>query len=317
MDVLCFGEPLVGFYPPPGFSMADDIPIIKTWGGDTSNVALGVSRLGRKASYLTRVGKDPFGDGFLSLWVTNGVDTSLVEVDDTRNTGLYFVSFEGVKHHLTYYRKQSAASAIKPECIDRDMISPFKLIHLSGISIGMSSSAFQTGKALVNTASELNKRVSFDINYRPAQWNSPEEAGQCMKEVIHLGVDILEITDDEMMALGWGDDPNELRKIFPQVKIAVYKQGAEGATIITSEASFSVKACSVQVRDTVGAGDSFVAGFIVALLNGVNLKNAAEFATLTAAHTCTGTGPLEKMPSREDVLRLAEETGTILETTKN
>jgi sugar/nucleoside kinase (ribokinase family) len=63
-----------------------------------------------------------------------------------------------------------------------------------------------------------------------------------------------------------------------------------------------VPAFEVDVVDTVGAGDSFDAGFLSALLEGANPQDAGCFAAATAALTCTGRGPLEKMPRRNDVL---------------
>ena len=309
MDILCFGEPLVGFYPPMGTSLSEDVPVIKTWGGDTSNVALGVAKLGKRSAFLSRVGDDPFGKGFMQLWNRSGVDTALVEVDSQRNTGLYFVSFEGKSHKLTYYRKNSAASVIQPECITKKIVEPFSSIHLSGISIGMSASAQATGIRLVQLANQLGKIVSFDVNYRSAQWNGSQEAATQIREIIQQGVNILEITDDEMSALGWGDSPSTLCDLFPDVEIIILKQGHRGATILFSNEVLSVPACPITVSDTVGAGDSFDSGFLVSLLDGKDVCESARFATVCAAHTCTGTGPLEKMPTRDEVETLIEKTG--------
>ena len=209
-DVLSFGEPLVGFYPTGNTSLIEDGPVIKTWGGDTSNLAIGIARLGHSVSYLTKVGDDPFGEGFLRLWNSNGVDTSLVVVDQERRTGLYFVSFEGKRHRLTYYRSGSAASSITRESVSAELVARYRILHLSGISIGMGESARETGKQLIELARHVGTKVSFDVNYRAAQWKSSRIAAQVIMDTIGDGVDILEITDDEMAALGWGDSINGL-----------------------------------------------------------------------------------------------------------
>lgn len=304
VDVLSFGEPLVGFYPPLGTSVSEDVPIVKTWGGDTSNVALGVARLGRKSQYLTRVGDDPFGQGFVKLWQRNGVDTSLVAIDFERRTGLYFVSFEGSKHVLTYYRSGSAASAIDESDITEKMVRDCSIVHLSGISIGMSASALAAGKRLVSLAREYGRMISFDINYRKNQWTSARHAAEAIMVVVGGGVDVLEITDDEMLALGWGNNPNTLWERFPDCGIIIVKMGPKGSVVMTPTERILTPACPVEVKDTVGAGDSFDSGFLVSLLEGKTVQEAANFATATAALTCTGTGPLEKMPTRDEVERM-------------
>ncbi len=169
-DVLVFGEPLVAFYPVGNSSIADAASIFKTWGGDTSNVVLQAARLGHSSRYLTRVGNDSFGQGFLKLWKENNVDTSAVIIDPYRYTGLYFASFEAGQWKPSYYRSHSAASAITTNEIPKSIFSDVKSLHLSGISIGMGKSALEVGEFLIKTARKNRCIVSFDINYRPAQW---------------------------------------------------------------------------------------------------------------------------------------------------
>jgi len=301
-DFLSFGEPLVGIYPPPNASVTDDVALIKTWGGDTSNFAIGVSRLRHSVSFFTAVGDDPFGRGFLRLWNANGVDTSMVRIDQHRNTGLYFVSFEGGKHSLTYYRKNSASSAISSKDIASNIADEFNILHLSGISLGISVSACGAGMNLMESFRERGRKISFDINFRPALWKSTRQASRVLSDAIAGGVDYLEITDDEMLALGWGACIEELTLRFKNVPTILLKKGSKGASIYAGGEYFSVPAFRVRVKDTVGAGDSFDAGYLSALLDGAPPKEAAQFAAATAALTCTGTGPLERMPHKADVL---------------
>lgn len=302
MDFLSFGEPLVGFYPPKGASVGDDVPITKTWGGDTSNFAIGVARLGHSVSYLARVGADPFGEGFIALWRRNGVDTSLVERDEGRRTGLYFVSFDAQgKHSLTYYREDSAASAIAPDVASERLLSNYRALHLSGISLGMGPSALATGLALEKAARQSGRMISFDVNYRPAQWRSRAEASEAIDSAIAGGVDVLEVTDDEMAALGWGEGIDALVCRFPKASTVILKRGKRGASLWRAGERADIPSFEVEVKDTVGAGDSFDAGFLSATLRGASLREAGRFAAATAALTCTGTGPLERMPFLNEV----------------
>lgn len=302
-DFLSFGEPLVGFYPSDGPSLIDSPGVVKTWGGDTSNFAIGVAKLGKTVSYLTRVGDEPFGRGFLELWRSTGVDTSLVEIDKARKTGLYFVSFDGNKHSLTYYRTDSAASAISLASLDSLAIESYRVLHLSGLSLGMSPGACDVGLELIRRAKLAGSMVSFDVNYRKAQWESPQAASACFSKALALGVNILEITDDEMKALAWGDCLSDVEHRFPMVETIALKRGAAGAELVSNGQRISHPAFPVSVVDTVGAGDSFDAGFLTQIVEGQVLSEAIRFAAATAALTCTGKGPLEKMPVRSEVER--------------
>jgi len=309
IDFLSFGEPLIGFYPMGGLSIVDDGPITKTWGGDTSNFAIGVARLGHGSSYLTRVGDDPFGKSFLSLWKDNGVDCSLIDSDPQRRTGLYFVSFEDGKHSLTYYRKDSAASAIVPERLASLSLAGTRIVHLSGISLRISALALETGSQLIQKAREAGCKVSFDVNYRPAQWISRESAAEVFSSTISLGVDYLEITDDEMAALGWGTSLVDIASRFPHVATIVLKRGKSGVALACTSDRCDVPAFDVAVVDTVGAGDSFDAGFLCAIVEGAASRDACVYAAATAALTCTGRGPLERMPRRNEVIAFLRSHG--------
>lgn len=306
MDFLSFGEPLVGMYPSQEASSPEEALFKRTWGGDTSNFAIAVARLGHSVSYYSAVGNDPFGNGFLALWKHNGVDTSLVKVDGHRRTGLYFVSFEGEKHTFTYYRKGSAASAMLPDRIPCDIAEKYAVLHLSGISLGMSTAARATGLALMRAFRKAGKLISFDINYRSPQWISTKRASGVFEEAIAIGIDILEITDEEMSALGWGKNLADLRYKFSAVPTIVMKKGPRGASIDTEDDSFDMPAFSISVKDTVGAGDSFDAGYLSAIIEKAAPREAARFAAATAALTCMGTGPLEKMPFKKDVLHFLD-----------
>jgi 2-dehydro-3-deoxygluconokinase len=300
-DFLAFGEPLVGFYPDGGSSLADDVPVVKTWGGDTSNFAIGVSRLGHPCTYLTRVGDDPFGRGFRALWEANGVDSSRVETDPDRRTGLYFVSFDGGRHSLTYYRKDSAASAFGPRGLEGLPLEEYRIVHLTGISLGMSESARAGGLELIRKAQAAGCLVSLDVNYRAAQWASRGAADSALARAVERGVDFLEITDDEAESLGWGVRIGDIRARFPAVPTIVFKRGKAGASVWAGGREFSIPSFEVPVVDTVGAGDSFDAGFLAATLEGAEPPEAARFGAASAALTCTGRGPLERMPRRPEV----------------
>ncbi|MCX7787978.1 MAG: sugar kinase [Spirochaetes bacterium] len=310
IDILSFGEPLVGFYPMEGTegsitSQANRmVPLktywIATWGGDTSNVVLAASKLGLSCAYLTRVGQDPFGEGFLSLWESSGIQTDFVQKDPHHSTGLYFVSFREGKHVLTYFRKDSAAAHIDPRGFDLSILSSVKILHLSGISLAISLKAQEFSLTLMKAAREQGTLVCFDTNYRPALWGN-REARQLMEQIIPTYVQILATTDEEMELLGWGKDPERLAYLLPGPSYYLVKQGSKGAYVRSMKEEVFSPSFSVPVKDTVGAGDAFDAGFLWAFLHSVTLKEAVRYASAVAALVCTGQGPLEKQPTHQEV----------------
>ena len=305
-EVVSFGEPMIGIYPPPDCSMADDVPLSKTWGGDTSNAALALSKLGHKAAYVTRVGSDGFGHSFLKLWRDRGVDTSQVKIDKEQRTGLYFISYEEGKHEFTYYRKNSAASFITPEDIDWDFLRQAKVLHLSGISQGISKKALEVSFDLLEFAKKHHIVISYDVNYRPALWKK-EVARAVILHTIEHYADILEITDDEMRFLGLGDRPEEVINHLSRIpKICAVKMGEQGCYLRQDKMEMRVKPFTVDVGDTVGAGDAFDAGLISGFLDNLAFDRLGVFANAVASLTCRGIGPLSMQPTREEVQSFLE-----------
>jgi 2-dehydro-3-deoxygluconokinase len=304
--VISYGEPLIGVYPPMNRSIAEDVPLSKTWGGDTSNMALALTKLGHRTAYITRVGDDGFGHSFLDLWRRNGVDTSQIRLDKEHRTGLYFVSFEDGKHEFTYYRKNSAASFVSSDDIDWEFVGQAKVLHLSGISQAISTNALDVSFDLLEFAKRKGILVSYDVNHRPPLWRR-ETARAVILHTIAEYTDILEITEDELEFLGNGDTPETfLRHFTRKPRILAVKRGDRGACLIAGEKKSLVEPFKVDVEDTVGAGDAFDAGLIAGVLEGMRFEQLGLFASAVAALTCRGVGPLRMQPSRDEAWTFLE-----------
>ena len=300
-EAISFGEPLIGIYPPNDCSIAEDKPLSKTWGGDTSNFALALSKLGHQTSYLTRIGSYDFGRSFLKLWQEEGVNISMVQKDPINPTGLYFISYEGEKHNFIYYRKNSAACFIDAEAIDWELVRSAKVLHLSSISQGISRNALEVSFTLMEFARKHGLLVSYDINYRPPLWNR-ETARAVILHTISEYADILQMTDDELLLLGWEADIDVFIRRLPRApQLAALKLGDRGCLLLREGERVEVEAFKVEVADTVGAGDAFDAGLIAGVLEGLELEELGLRANAVAALTCRDVGPLRAQPGRDDV----------------
>jgi 2-dehydro-3-deoxygluconokinase len=308
--VISYGEPLIGIYPPLNRSIEEDVPLSKTWGGDTSNMALALSKLGHATAYVTRVGNDGFGRSFVRLWRESGVDTSQVKLDEDHRTGLYFVSFHEGRHEFTYYRQDSAASFILPEDIDWEFIRTAKVLHLSGISQAISRQALEVSFDLLEFARKNGLLISYDVNYRPPLWKK-ETARAVILHTIAEYADVLEITEDELKFLGRGDSPGAFLAQFSRTpRLFALKLGEQGCYLRQGGEELRVRPFKVAVEDTVGAGDAFDAGLIAGLLEEMPFERLGAYASAVASLTCRGVGPLRAQPTKTEAIRLLESSST-------
>lgn len=308
MDVICLGEPLVGFYGTSGQSLEDDMAFARTFGGDTSNVALALAKLGLQAAYVTRVGNDPFGRRFLRLWRSHGVDTTQVVIDPTFPTGIYFSASSDTQHDFVYYRKGSAASRMTPDSIDAGFISQAKVLHVSGISQAISPSCSEAVQYALHVAQQNGVLVSYDVNHRPSLW-SEARARAMVRATVYGFVDLLEASPEELELLTGIQEPEEAAAALLEAGVSwvAVKRGSDGCYLASAEGAVSVPAFPVEVVDTVGAGDAFDAGLIAARIEGMPLEQAARFASAVAALTCRGVGSVAAQPTREEVIHLLEQ----------
>ena len=100
------------------------------------------------------------------------------------------------------------------------------------------------------------------------------------------------------------DDETGCRQLAAAGKVVVLKQGAGGCTVYAGEAAHRIAGFDVAEIDPTGAGDTFFAGFTAAVLEGLDLADAAAFANAVGALAVTQKGPMEGAPTRAEVLAL-------------
>src|SRR5688572_18881374 len=139
-DVAALGEAMLEF----NQTRPGQPHYLQGFGGDTSNAAIAAARAGARTTYLTRLGRDRFGDLLEALWREEGVDTSGVERDPLAPTGIYFVTHGADGHEFSYLRAGSAASRMAPAWLPLEQVRRSRILHVSGISLAISSSARDT-----------------------------------------------------------------------------------------------------------------------------------------------------------------------------
>lgn len=263
--VLCLGETMALVAPAGAEPLETADRFVLSAGGAESTVALYLAGEGHRTAWLSRVGDDPLGRRLLRQLASHGVDTSLVETDPVAPTGIYFKDPGTAGTTVYYYRSGSAASRMHPGILDKIDWPALPVLHISGITAGLSASCRELLDAAFTTANEHGTLVSFDVNYRPGLWDITE-AGPVLAECARRA-DIVFVGRDEAETL-WGvGDPAELYNRFTPQHLVI-KDGAVGATDVSAAGTKFVPAQVVDVVEVVGAGDAFAAGYLSGLLAG-------------------------------------------------
>lgn len=273
---------------------ADD-QIKQSFGGDTLNTALYLSRLtqqhGITTSYVTGLGKDPFSKQMLASWQQEGINTDLVQISETKLPGIYAIeTAPNGERSFYYWRNDSAA---KYWLRDRSVmslaeeLSQHQIIYLSGISLAILPEDCR--KKLLELLTLCRKdgvTITFDNNYRPALWESTQAARDMYASILCL-TDIAFLTfDDEVMLYGDSTEQQAIERTQGfGVKEIVIKRGADECYVVTPDDFITVPAIKVsKVVDTTAAGDSFSAGYLAKRLMGGSTVDSA-----VSGHALAGT----------------------------
>jgi len=302
-DVLTLGETMIRLSPP-DYQRLEQTPVLNVHvGGAESNTAVGLSRLGLRVVWVSRLPDNPLGRRVVRELRGQGVDVSHVVWCREGRVGLYLVEYgqEPRAISVLYDRAGSAMSQMTPADFNLKLVAQARLIHLTGITVALSSSCHQLVAALLEEARRVGVVRSFDVNYRGKLW-SPEEARKAL-EPLCQGLDILFVTrDDARVVFGCEGEAEEVLRALKQrfqVGALVLTMGAEGAMALCGSGEL-YRATPVEAAaiDRLGAGDAFAAGFIYGYLQG-DMAMGIELGTSMAALKCTIPGDLPLIDSTD------------------
>lgn len=304
MDVVTLGETMILFTPETTGSMRYASTFSSQIAGSESNVAIGLARLGHQAGWISRLGNDEFGKKILNFIRGEGVNVDEVCFDDTAPTGLYFKEvLTEDEVNVTYYRKGSAASKMDPEKLNDSYIANAKYLHITGITPALSKSCYKVVMRAIEVAQKHQVTVVFDPNIRYKLW-SEEHARKVLLEIAAKSDIVLPGIDEGIFLFG-KKDPKEIAREFYNLgaSMVVIKLGAYGAYCLSNEISSVVPGFDVKdVKDPVGAGDGFAAGFLSGLLDGLTLKKAIERGNAIGALVIKVHGDIEGLPERNRMI---------------
>jgi 2-dehydro-3-deoxygluconokinase len=168
-DVLTFGETMVLLAPAEIAGLETSGSFHASIGGAESNCSIGLARLGHSVCWVSRLGRDPFGNRVLKTIRGEGVDTSRVARCDSAPTGLMFKEpGPGNTTRIFYYRRHSAASVLRAEQFDS---LTAKYLLVTGITPALSDANRELALALVDRFRDGGTKIVFDPNMRFKLWS--------------------------------------------------------------------------------------------------------------------------------------------------
>jgi 2-dehydro-3-deoxygluconokinase len=298
IDILSMGEPMVEFNQT---REGDGSTFLRGCGGDTSNFAVAAARQGAHAGYISAVGADNNGALLREMWKTEGVDDRHVLTAHDAPTGVYFVSHSDNGHQFDFCRSGSAASRYSAGDLPRDAIAKAKVLHLSGISLGISTAACDACYQAVEHARANGVKVSFDTNLRRKLWPLGR-ARAIIWDIISLA-DICLPSHDDFVQLSDLRDADGIvdRCLEAGARTVALKLGADGALIADAGRRFRIAPYPCCAVDATGAGDTFAGAFIARIVDGDDIESAGHYAAAAAALSTQGYGAVTPIPTAERV----------------
>jgi 2-dehydro-3-deoxygluconokinase len=302
-EVIGIGEAMVLLLAQQAGPMREASSFTRHVAGAESNVAVGVSRLGHSAGFLSRVGDDEFGAAIRFRLRGEGVDVAHLITDPEAPTGLVFRERrEAGPVDVVYYRKGSAASRLSPRDLNADYLQQARYVVLSGITPALSASCKETVFAVIEIARAAHVQVVFDPNMRLKLW-SADEARLVLRDLA-ARADIVAPGADEAELITGESDPLRATQALALLGpgLVLTKLGSRGAIALSGEELIEVPAIPLaRVIDPVGAGDAFLAGFLAAQLDGLDLRSSVALANRCGAHAMTIPADQECLPFRRDI----------------
>ncbi|PTA98986.1 MULTISPECIES: carbohydrate kinase [unclassified Sulfitobacter] len=298
--ILCCGEALIDMVAAPSLDGPDGF--VPHSGGAVFNTAIALGRLGARTGMLTGMSRDMFGDQLADALKASDVDTTHIIRSDRPST-LAFVKLEDGQASYSFFDENSAGRMIRAEDMPA-LPSDITALFFGGISLASDPSASAYAALLERQGG--SRAVMIDPNIRPLFITDADGYRRRMAAMINQA-DIVKVSDED---LDWLNPAplTQAEKISAMLdtgpSVVIVTQGAEGAIATLADGtSIAVPAVKTNVVDTIGAGDTFNAGFLAKLsdlglltpealgmLNPDALRDAMTYGARVAAITVSRAG---------------------------
>ena len=300
VDVIAIGELLIDLISDkPGFPLEDQTTFNRFAGGAPANFAVSIRSLGLSSGMITKVGNDFFGRFLIEKLKEVRVDITQIKLTDEYRTALAFVGLDkNMSPNFSFYRSPCADIMLNEQEIDENYIKSAKLLMCGTVSMADEPARSAIFKA-IEYAKKHGLQIACDPNLRDDLWHFKDPREHIFRVLKDTDIFLPSISEAEFITGEKGERAFEaILELGPSI-IGITR-GAEGATILTKDGTFSAPSYKVDVVDTTGAGDAFAAGLVTGVLTNMPPEKIAYFANAVSALKITRKGAMN-VPERKEV----------------
>lgn len=295
LSLLSFGEVLWDLFPTG--------PVV---GGAPLNVAWHAQQLGLSSRMISRVGEDKEGHELISFLKEKGLANDFVQVDHNYPTGRVIVTLKS--------NDSPVYEIVHPVAWDFIQLQSEAKLSAAGCDafvFGSLACRSDKNKKTLYALLEETTLPVFDVNLR-APFFSKRLISDLLKKAR-----IVKMNDEELELIsGWknlkGNEQERIAKLRHQYHhdVVIVTKGGKGAVCCTTDGFYSHPGYKINVRDTVGSGDAFLAGFVSQYLQLKPLENCLEFAGAMGAFVATQKGATPSLDLKQISILVDDKNGT-------
>jgi fructokinase len=274
-QVVCFGEVLWDILP------SGPLP-----GGAPMNVAYHLKKLGINPALITKIGLDQYGEKLVNILAGNGVSTEYFYVDYEYPTGLVYANAND--HNEVVY------DIVFPSAWDfiewKDEMAA--LVQAATYFVfGSLTCRNKVSRQTLNQLLEMANTKVLDINLRAPHYRRPDVEFLLGKaDILKMNIAELELITGWFSHFQTVEDRIKIMQDEFKIDTLIITMGGDGAMIQHEGKIYRHHGFKVDVIDTIGSGDSFLAGMLTKLMGGASMESALEFASGIGAFVATQSG---------------------------
>ena len=318
-DVVSCGEIIMRLSPAVGKVLVQDGPLDRNLGGAELNVVTGISSLGGKTSFLSKIPDHDLGRYAKRCINLSGVNSDFLVYDSSKNKrlALYYYEYGASprKPSVVYDRNDSSFQFFSSNELNNEVYSQTKVFHTSGISLGLCENSKQLVKDLIKNFKEAGAVISFDVNFRRNLWGDEQNARVEIEKILP-SIDILFASEETFIKMfkETGDLKEIMRRFAEKHDLALI---ASTQRTVNSPKSHNFTSIiynrkedkfyfekpyeNIEIVDRIGSGDAYVAGVLYGILKYNDTEKALKYGnacgaiknTIVGDNNCAGANLIE------------------------